>query len=277
MNKKTQLKSAYIDGEMSPTEYLDFEKTLSEKEINNLKADTEFEKALGNHLNSGPACPDDLWQSLKAQIEDRNEAEASPEVPVIEETEQTKRPIKFSSIFMPLIAAAAAVFITLSVQDKAPVPTVDDNIAQNQQSDSTTIVANSPKLWTIPVSLEVMKHQEKNVKGLQEAQQLLVANDFNIDITKPNKSYHDIEFLGAKKEIFNGEELIVLYYACCGEPMKVLVTCAGGEACDQISKELKSNPNTKVKIDKIIDKYRLALIGEHYSNDVLDTIAGPQI
>ena len=78
MNKKVQLKSAYIDGEMSAKEYLEFEKTLSKQEAENLKADVEFEKALGEHLNSGPKCPDDLWQSLKAQMEERNEEEEAP-------------------------------------------------------------------------------------------------------------------------------------------------------------------------------------------------------
>ena len=273
MNKKVQLKSAYIDGEMSAKEYLEFEKTLSDKEINNLKADVEFEKSLGHHFNSGPKCPDDLWQSLKAQMEERNEDEVPSPTPVKEV--ETKKPIDFKPYIMSFFAAAAAVMITLSVQDKV-TPNTAQPIAQ-APVESNNLLKNSADLWTVPVSVDVLKHQSTNAKSLQDAQQLLVANNFNIDITKPNESYHDINFLGAKKEVFNGEEVMVLFYSCCGEPMKVLVTCAGGKACAQITNELKQDSGSKVKFDKLIDKYRLALIGDHYSNDVLGTIGGPQI
>ena len=270
MNKKVQLKSAYIDGEMSAKEFLEFEKTLSDKEINNLKDDVEFEKSLGHHLNSGPKCPENLWQSLKAQMEERNESISPSPVPEI----KAKKTIEFKPYIMSFLAAAAAVVITLSIQNKVSSNT-EQPLAQKPIMVKPTI-QNSPDLWSAPVSVEILKNQEMNAKSIQDAQQLLVSNNFNIDITKPNSSMHDVKFIGAQKETFNGEEIIVLMYSCCGEPMKVLVTCAGGKACQQISSELKAT-DSKIKFDKIIDKYRLALIGDHNYDDVFNTITGPQI
>ena len=198
---------------------------------------------------------------------------------------QTKKPIDFKPFFMSLVAAAAAVVITLSVQDKT-APTVEQPIAQKpvelpvidqELPVQDGIVTNSPDIWGIPVSLKDMEKQSTGAHDLKAAQQFLVANNFDLNITNPNTSNHDVKFVGAKKTTFEGEEVMVLYYSCCGEPMKVLISCKGGKFCDHIKEDMVSDHPSNIKFQKIVNNYRVALIGAHNYNEVLTTISGPQI
>lgn len=271
MNKKSQLKSAYIDGEMSANEYLDFEKTLSEKEVSNLKADISFEKALGEKLNQGPKCPDDLWQSLKAQMEERAE-ETTPKQEIPTENSVTKN--KINPFLMSFLAAAAAVLITLSLQE-GQKNTQDPNNPLNFASETGQMTPQ--KLFDIPLTLEEFKKQTLNTNSIAKTQQLFTSSNFNLNIAEPKHNHHKVEFIGAQKHQLNGEEVITLHYSCCDEPMKVIITCKGGDVCKHLTNSLSNENSAPIQSTIEIDKYRLALIGRHRGELLFDTITGPQI
>ncbi len=250
--KKEHLWQAYIDGELSATDMVDFEESLSESESRLLASDVLFDRALSEGLAKDAACPDDVWARTKALLE------AQPTVPT---NDTPKNPILYRRAWGPwgFATIVAAAMITLMVSwmmpsTSAPIilaeETVDELAAQSQ------VNANS-------ADIERYMHENNYQLRLVAVETLHIV-----------QIHSDVHLLGARRN-YNGD-VVELLVACCHQPVTIIIAERNTPLARIIAQEV-ANSESDVQATRNIGNYVAAVVSKHPAVGLLDIVAGQHL
>lgn len=205
---------AYLDGQMSASEALDFEASLAERDRARLQGEVRLEAAIGERLScSGSGCPAALWESLAAQLAPDNV------VPLAAPPARPSRLAYWVSRTSVVVAATLAIVVGAPYYEAF-------FITEGQRPGSVVAITKNTT-------------REQFSQGLQAPASLAAAqkflHDHNIPLRLGHSSgaesghRHDIEFLGICRGRCPEGTLFELRFWCCNEPAKLFVARRGTE------------------------------------------------
>ena len=224
---------AYLDGEMSACEASEFEATLTPEQRVRIADELTFETACQARLSEPIACPDALWNSVKADIR----TEAAHNTAVIPF-------IKRGSVWATVGAAAAAVAILLTVQ-----------------------TGNSLELMTPPDSVPTTLATGSTLASVN---QFLKDSAITLSISNPADNGHPIQFVGARNTLLSNTHVKELYYNCCGKPVRMVVAEKGSAAAENFGRVENAD---SIQATRNIGAYTVALLSTHSAPDLLNVFA----
>jgi len=246
--KSDRLWSAYLDGELSSAEALEYDSALSPGERERFEAEKRFESLLDEQLSPDATCPDELWKRVVAEVEN---------VP----RQERLTPLVFWRR-MSLGAVAASilllVFATIYLRNDGPS---GESVAQNSQYGFLTAV---------PVSeLALLAEVEGDEAAVTS---FLAERGIPIEVlpvaalSRPNESAHETFFLGACERQVGEDRVVELMWSCCGEPVVMKVVVQRGVAAGRIHKAVE---NDEIIGFRRFEDHVVALVGGHASSDFL--------
>lgn len=244
-----QLAAAYLDGELSAAEAAEFDNTLTPQEKAGLAAEMTFERAIGERLARGAACPDDLWNRTLA-------AAGGQAAPVV-----AFRPRRMWRYAVPALAAGLAIGVAglLGLYAGVGGPSV-------LAMDKSTTIAK------LQAQVELDGHDLESVNAFFKE------HGFNIAMTKtearaPGDHHHSRrEMLGVRPTTNHGDDVMELMFECCGRPLKVVVAKAGSETAREIGEAMAAG---QIQESRHVGDYVAALVGRHDSQGLLMVLTDP--
>lgn len=200
---------AYMDGQMSTSEALEFERSLSSREQDRIGGEVKLESAICESLMGRQCCPIALWNSLADRMK-------SP-APAL------SRKVYWASRGLTVLAATALILFgaTLFTDSSMNANRVEAGSLRISETDVARYASESE----VPATFEA-------------AQKFL--NDNAIDLQLANLAHlttargHKIEFLGACRSKCKEKSLIELRFSCCGQPAALLVARVGSSGARMI-------------------------------------------
>ena len=236
---------AYMDGQMSTSEALEFERSLSSREKDRLNGEVRLESAVCESLMGRECCPLALWNSL-------NEKMKKP-APVV----MTRKYYWLSRGVSVLAATALVVFGATLYTDLAP----NQNFAEASiiEIDNTNLVEFA-KASEVPATVEA-------------AQKFL--DDNNIDLqfvslpVPASGHVHKVEFLGACRSKCKEKGLVELRFSCCGKPAALLVARQGTPAAQKLKGAARCG---SIQETRVTGDYVTAVACGHDSTGLIDML-----
>ena len=238
-NHSDNMWSAYIDGELTAVESDEFNQSLTDEERDRLSLEIQFERTLGEKLNSEVSCPEQIWSQTLQQIQGTKKCRAIPRI----------------SVWSWRIATAAAI-IVIGFWLIFPAGTRLPEPAQS--------VAMLRGMSEVPVTAEAVQ-QYLNDHGIN-----LVLKP--MDFSKDDGSHFRRELLGAREVQYNNERVIELMFACCGEPVEIVLAHSDGRAAEALQ---QARINGKIKTVRNIGDYYIASLSEHPADEFVELIEFP--
>lgn len=202
---------AYLDGQMSASEVIDFEQSISARDRARLDGEVRLESAINDSLAGGGGCPAGLWNDLSRRM--RQPAPARP-----------GRFAYWASRTTIVLAATTAIVIGVPHFTEYSVP------GQGAGSQGSVAIAAETTREEFSEGLEAGP-------SLAAAQQYLQDNRINLRLVHVADSgetmhgqtmhKHKLEFLGACRGNCPEGSLFELRFWCCGEPAKLLIARRG--------------------------------------------------
>lgn len=246
-SNQEQLWQAYIDGELSAAECADFETTLSEDERRLLAADMRLERGIAEKLAEPVSCPDDLWARTRAQIESE---EQRPENVVA--LSSNRRWMWWGAT---LAAAASLAFFLSSV------------IAPMRP-------ASSPSIAMAAASVADLEARSETGPSLAAMWEYVRACGMDIDASSLDEltsGAHPMKAIGAATSHPNDEDVVEMFFECCGHPIKVLLAERGSAAAMMIG-EAVGNEND-IQATRTVGRYLIAIVAEHPGEPLTSLVA----
>ena len=239
---------AYMDGQMSASEALEFERSLSPEDQKRLNDEVRLEAAICDSLAGGECCPVALWKSLALRMQN-----------------QTPRGRRFTVWQRRLIAVAAAVAIV----------TISTVTYQRLAQDSSRAVAQGVGITEDNLADFASKTE---VPGTREAtQRYLDEHKIGLELvdidSSPADAHHTIKLLGACKGNCPEGTLIEVRLTCCNKPIKLLVAKVGTHGARLIRRAKRCGT---VKTSHVIDGFVTALVGDIHGNTKLLDLLQPE-
>jgi len=241
MNKDDQEKRwmAYMDGQMSASEALDFEHTLDARDRARLDQEVRLESTISDCFGDGPCCPVQLWNDLADKIAQPASAKAG-------------RIVYWASRTVVVLAATAAIVISAPYFEGAfsegSGAAATDGIAIQETSRaefSTGVVAVS----------------------YEEAEKYLHENNINIHLAhytdEMSGHRHAPEFLGVCRGRCPEGTLYELRFWCCNKPLKILIARRGTAGEKMLKGAVSCGDASEAEAE---DEYVTAFVGEHSSS-----------
>ncbi len=235
---------AYMDGQMSTSEALEFERSLSSREKDRLNGEVRLESAVCESLMGRECCPVALWNSL-------NEKMKKP-APVM------SRKYYWLSRGVSVLAATALVVFGATLY-------TDMGRSQNLAEASIIEIDNTNVL-------EFAKGSE--VPATVEAAQKFL-DDNNIDLqfvslpVPASGHAHKVEFLGACRSKCKEKGLVELRFSCCGKPAALLVARQGTPAAQKLKSAARCG---NIQETRVTGDYVTAVACGHDSTGLIDML-----
>lgn len=234
--EREKLWSAYLDGELSASEAASFDESLSPRESDRLAAEMRLENGLGDALSQAPPCPDAVWASLQTKIQ--------PGPATMRASAKWYKPTLPAAIAMiVLIGAGAAYFQYQREAAFLRLPgTVDDLALHAEWRES----------WTHVQDFFHENHFELALRPLDSE---------DLDV------HSRIQFLGASRQQYHGEDVIELMFDCCRRPIMLAVARRDSDAAAAIAKSVGEGT---VRDSRIVGDYVVAYVGNHPAYGLMD-------
>ena len=202
---------AYMDGQMSTSEALEFERSLSSREQNRLGGEVKLESAICESLMGRECCPIALWNSLADRMK-----KPAPTM---------SRKVYWASRSLTVIAATALILFGATLFTDY---SMNANRAEAGSLRITeTSVARFASGSEVPATIEAaQKFLNENAIDLQLASLANLASARG----------HKIEFLGACRSKCKEKSIIELRFSCCGQPAALLVAREGTSGARMIQR-----------------------------------------
>lgn len=209
MEEREKRWMAYMDGQMSTSEALEFERSLSSSQQERLGGEVKLESVLSESLMGRECCPVALWNALSDKMK-----KPAPAL---------SRKVYWASRGLSVLAATALVLFG------ATLYTESGRNSNRAEADSLRIsetdVARFASGSEVPATL-------------QAAQKFLDDNAIDLELVniagKAGTHSHKIEFLGACRSKCREKSLIELRFNCCGHPAALLVARLGSSGARMI-------------------------------------------
>ncbi len=239
-HKRDQLWSAYLDGELSPSEALEHEATQSSGSSRQMPDERQFESALGERLTQGPACPDALWNDVSDQLEGKVRAPVQPRLREL-----------------VLKVAAAGLLMALAA------PLIVRHFSTSERLDVEQLL--SVKTVSAMESLvEVAGDESQITKLFADASvpmRLLPVTAF------PESGDHATRLLGARRIAVGGEDVVEVMWECCDEPVLMKIMQADGVVASMI---LDAADEARITGLHRVGQHLVVLIGAHATPGFMD-------
>ena len=192
MNIDDKLWSAYMDGELSASEALEFEKSLTEEQKEQIAAEKKFEGALDKALCKDVSCPDQVWNNVKSTLE-----------------KDSKKPLSYR--IMPVLALASSIIIAAVIMFTKP----------DVKRDEFKVI-----------NLDKLIKKVQSEPSLEKVEEFLKKSDFAIKINgqKISEDKHDLKLLGAYKSKLGDNQIATVVFSCCDKPVKIVIVNTKTEA-----------------------------------------------
>jgi hypothetical protein len=245
--KRDKLWTAYLDGELSSSESLEFDNALSDKERERLIAEKRFESALADRLSGDIKCPDELWNRVAAQMRhaDRQERVMPP-------------------ILWKLVATGAAAAGLLLV-----VSVVFLTGRHNSTPGATEVVESQPGDDFLEIiAVPELERQAETEGDAVAATRFLKARGIPLavqpvsTVVPPETSVHEAVFLGARERTVGGDRVVDLMWNCCKEPVIISLATEGSAAASRIDRAFGDG---KIKGQRRLGGHVAGLVSEHAS------------
>lgn len=235
---------AYLDGQLSASESLDFEESLSARERMRLDGEVRLESAISDSLTVSDCCPVVLWNKLATQMRDPG-------------TGKSWRLTNWLPHTFMVLAATAAIVIT--------GPPLMEYLQRGSQV--------APSSLEISQSEEEFRSQSEVPPTFAAAQAYLHNHDINLKLVHLAKSaaqhHHQIEFVGVCEGKCPERTLFELRFICCGKPAKVLVAKLG-TAGERMLRAAGSCG--EVRETRVSDEFITAVVCGHDTPELLDLV-----
>jgi hypothetical protein len=228
------LLSAYVDNELSVTEVDEFEQKVPPEILSHLVKEKKLEAAISGNLKEAPACPEKLWADILGEIH---------------EDPAVKR-ISFQKYYYSAaLAVAATLFITFSGVFKSYPVWVPQTVSELAQNSAVKI-------------------------DRQLVNQFISANGVQLQLGKLPETHHGrpLSLVGAALENIAGDEVVAVYFDCCGELAKVYFLPKESRAEKFMAQEDKKWHSGIVENVERGD-YSIALVSQHSAGEILDSIS----
>jgi hypothetical protein len=224
--------SAYLDGELTASEALEVDDTLTDAERERLAGELRVERLLAERLSAAPPCPQALWESTVARMG----------------LKATRRP--FPVWRAASLAAAFLVALSLFLA-----------LRPNDEAEFLAKAANIDSL-----------RQQAQVMTPEEVQALLLGNGMNVQLRSLEEigiDNHNDFLIGANATSYAGERVVQVLYGCCGSPAKVVIVKRGGSAAARVADGVAKG---QVQACCAVDGHVVAVVGPHGSPQLLHVV-----
>jgi hypothetical protein len=257
MNKdrKEELWSAYLDGEMSCSEAREYDKTLTDEERARFAAELRFEEALAGRLCDDVRCPDELWKRVSRRLSE----EASP-----------RRRFLRLAWRSTSLAAAAALVVLFVRHPWAPAPPVDTaaNVAPSKANTDDDFLAVVPEMDMLVRRVEI-GGDEMDVSEYMRRHGFPFRLQPVSMLAKSESAGHPVQFVGARERRVEGERVLELMWQCCGQPVVVEVAAEGTSPARMIHKAADGGNIQEVRQ---LGRHVAALVSRHKAKPFLDLV-----
>jgi len=238
-----KLATAYLDGELSAAEAAEFDKLLSPQERAGLAAEMKFERAIGERLSHGAACPDDLWKKTFAAVEAKTSRVA---------TFRSRRNWVYAvtALAAALAITAAGLLIDFNVESRGP---------------SILAMDKGTTIETLQEEAILKGHDTESVNAFFKEHGFNLAMT-NADVQIPGDHHTPRELLGMKPASYRGDDVMELMFNCCGRPLKVVVAKAGSRTANEIGEAMAAG---QIEESRRVGEYVAALVGKHEIHGLL--------
>jgi hypothetical protein len=239
---------AYMDGQMSASEALEFERSLSPEDKKRLDEEVRLESAICERIAGDECCPEALWNALKAELTD--------EAPKIHRLQVWQRR------FVGLAASIAIVMTSVFVYNEV-------------RPDSQTVTAASSLEISEDSLEEFARHTA--VPGTREAtQQFLDSHNIPLQLVNMSNAgldpHHPVKLLGACMGSCPKGSILELRISCCGKPIKLLVIKKSAGSENFVRRASRCG---KVKESREVGGVMLALVGDVHGHVDLMNLLQP--
>ncbi|MCM8534375.1 MAG: hypothetical protein NE334_00400 [Lentisphaeraceae bacterium] len=224
---------AYIDGELSVSEVEELESQLSKEELQQLVSEKKIERGLGNKLNSAPGCSSDLWSQISSEIS----------------AEENLQKSSYSKTWLYLtFATAAAITLFFSIE-----------------------WAKYPS-W-IPQSVVELADQSQVKVDKALINDFIAKHGVPVKIADFPDTHHGrkISLVGAAIEKVAGDDVVSIYFNCCGKPGKVYLVPENGKSDLFLQNEKKKSHGSAMKLANK-GKYTAVYVSTHKDAGVLSAL-----
>ena len=213
-DKKDQLWSAYLDGELSPSETLEYEQGLSANSKERFVAEQRVESALQEVLVDAPECPEGLWRELQTRLA------AGDSMP-------TRRRLWKS---VGLAVAAAVIFLLVLV----PVLT---SRLPGEALDGMELIARVVPVDEMEDVIQVGGDVAEVSRFLSDRG--IALNVLPVETLSPRDAGEHVTRLVGARELQVGSEIMIeLMWNCCGEPVVMKIMQQGGLVAASLLKDV---------------------------------------
>lgn len=240
MNKDDKEKRwmAYLDGQLSASEVLDFERGLSARDRARLDGEVRLESAICESFSDGPCCPLALWDNVVARMNQPVQVKAG------------RWAYWVSRTTVVLAATAAIVF---------GAPYYESSMGDRGAHAGSQVAIHETSREEFSRGLEA-------TASMADAEAYLRENNINLrlvsDTEDKSTHRHSLEFLGACRGKCPEGTLYELRFWCCNKPVKILVA-RRGTAGEQLLKGAFECGDAEKST--VVDDYVTAVIGGHNS------------
>ncbi len=237
---------AYLDGELSPAEALQYDAELSPAQRDRLAAEMRLESTLGDALRIDAACPDAAWAATLDKL-------AAAGAPTAHAGQRLGG--RWRRRVWPFLTAAAAVLLVtvayLGVLFMQPEP---------------AFAISTPDLEAFAQSASVPPDHPAIAE-------LFASHGFGLQLSEiasaqPDNS-NSVKLLGACHVLCRGKELVQILLNCCEYPVKLVVAPRDSKAGAMM---LEGARGAQIRATRDIGEYRIALIGEHGRAELLELL-----
>jgi hypothetical protein len=261
MNKerKEELWSAYLDGELSCSEAREYDKSLTEEERARFAAELRFEEALAGRLCDDVRCPDELWKRVTRRL--------------TEESSPRRRFLRLAWRTTPLAAAAAALLVVCLRHPWAPTPRESAAVAL---APDTAPAPDAQEDFLAVVSGTDMLIHRVEIDGDEVAVgEFMRRHGFPFRLqpvsmlAESTSAGHPVQFFGARERMVDGERVLELMWQCCGQPVVVELAAEGTAPARRIHKAADGGQIQEVRQ---FGRHVAALVSSHKAKPFLDLV-----
>jgi len=244
MDERGKRWMAYMDGQMSASESLEFERSLSPEDKKRMAEEVRLESEICDRLAGQECCPKALWNSLALKM-----------------TNQEPQQRDHITGWQRWVVAAASI---------ATVITTSFVVYQDMSAEPA-------ELSGLEISEDTLTEfaSQIEVPGTREATQRFL-DDHNLQLRMVGldspelKTHHPIKLVGACMGNCPKGELIEVRLTCCGKPIKLFIAKEGTGGARMIEKAIKCGT---VQASRVSDGVVTALVGDIHGNvDLLNLL-----
>lgn len=256
-NNEEKLWMASLDGELSASESAAFESSLSEWAAKRLHGEVRLEAAIGNVLQQGENCPEEVWANIVARLESKAEI-----------------PAPSRRISTPVALALMAASVAIMAGGYWSVIRYSDGPWHDGGSEHTLEIAGERSVMSIEeADVETFATHATTEASLFSVQDFLAKHDIGLHLMdfqerNPN-SHHRVKVLGACKGVCPRGTLVEIMYSCCDVPAKLVIAPAHSSGERLMEKALDKG---EIKELVTVGDFVVGVISSHDAHELVDLV-----